>query len=129
MYTIPTDYVCYIRSLGVAALLTGGLLLSPARAQQSATAPPPEAKPVPAASPTPSYPTAAPPMAPGPFTITSADGKSRLKVGGLIQSYLHAFAADNGRTGNSAFSLRRVRPILDGVLFDFVEFRLMPEFG
>lgn len=67
-------------------------------------------------------------MAPGPFTIQSADGKSRLKVGGLIQSYLHAFPED-GRTGNSAFSLRRVRPILDGVLFEFVEFRLMPEFG
>ncbi len=67
-------------------------------------------------------------MAPGPFTIQSADGKSRLKVGGLIQSYLRAFP-ENGRTGNSAFTPRRVRPVLDGVLFDFVEFRLMPEFG
>ncbi len=78
--------------------------------------------------PSPYYPTAAPPMAAGPFTITSADGKSYLKVGGLLQSDFHFFS-ESGRTGNSAFFLRRVRPVLDGSFDQKLDFRLMPEFG
>ena len=76
----------------------------------------------------PYYPTAAPPMAAGPLTLSSADGKSYLKVGGLLQSDLHLFS-QSGRTGNSGFVLRRVRPILDGSLGGKIDFRLMPEFG
>lgn len=102
--------------------LLAGLLLSSSTAlaqQKESTSTPPVQT---------SYPTAAPPMAPGPFLIQSADGKSRMKVGGLIQSWLHAFP-ENGRTGNSNFSLRRARLVLDGTLFDFIDFRVMPEFG
>ncbi len=74
------------------------------------------------------YPTAAPPMAPGPFSVTSADGKARLKVGGLIQFDGHFFAS-GGRTGNGGLVARRVRPILDGSFSRNIDFRLVPEFG
>ena len=80
-------------------------------------------------SPVPSYyPTAAPPMATGPFVISSTDGKSFLRVGGLLQSDFHFFS-ERGRTGNSAFFLRRVRPTLEGSFAGKLDFRLMPEFG
>ena len=96
------------------------LMTSPVLAQQTGPSPAPAPPPAP-------YPTAAPPVAPGPFTLPSADGQSRLKVGGMIQTHVTAYTG--GRTGNSAFTLRRVRPILDGTLYNWVDFRLMPDFG
>lgn len=74
------------------------------------------------------YLTSFPPLAPGPFTIQSPDGRSWLKVGGLVQSHIYAFVG-NGRTGNSAFSVRRVRLFLAGTAAGWVDYRIMPEFG
>jgi phosphate-selective porin OprO/OprP len=63
------------------------------------------------------------------FWIQSADGNYKLRVGGLIQTDFRAFAGDGGRTGADSFFLRRVRPILEGTLYKYVDFRLVPDFG
>lgn len=95
--------------------------------RESAPAAPKPAPATPAPPPLPA-PTGAQPLPQGPFAIATPDGKNRLKVGGLIQSTFRTYPETGGRTAGSGFYMRRVRPILDGTVAGFVDFRLMPDF-
>jgi len=61
------------------------------------------------------------------FALQSADKNFQLKVKGYIQADGRFFAGNE--PANSTFLSRRVRPIIDGVLYKDYEFRLMPDFG
>lgn len=57
------------------------------------------------------------------------DGKSyRLRVGGFIQTDGRFYLSQTKPTG-SEFLMRRVRPILEGTVGQFYDFRIMPDFG
>jgi phosphate-selective porin OprO/OprP len=63
------------------------------------------------------------------FTLKTADGKFVLRLRGLIQTDARFFAGDSGNTAVNTFFIRRARPILEGTLWQFLEFRLQPDFG
>ena len=68
------------------------------------------------------------------FSIQSADGDFKLRVGGYAQVdgrfYLHDPAV-KGSAGNATdtFLLRRVRPIFEGTVFRDFDYRVVAEFG
>src|SRR6185503_11257893 len=55
--------------------------------------------------------------------IKSADGKFQLRVRGLVQGDGRFYISENVNT----FLLRRVRPILEGTVYEFFDWRIMPE--
>ncbi|GMU01791.1 hypothetical protein KH5H1_59110 [Corallococcus caeni] len=63
------------------------------------------------------------------YTLSSADKAFVLKIRGQLQGDGRFYLADSDRTGTNTFLIRRLRPFLDGTLFGFVDFRLMPDFG
>jgi phosphate-selective porin OprO and OprP len=63
------------------------------------------------------------------FSIQSADGANRLRVGGYLQAQSRAFTSSGGDTGGDSFFLRRARVILEGTVARNIDFRLMPDFG
>jgi phosphate-selective porin OprO/OprP len=64
------------------------------------------------------------------FTIRSADTNFVLKLRGYIQADARFYADDHAAgTANDTFLLRRVRPILEGTVFEKYDFRLMLDFG
>jgi len=63
------------------------------------------------------------------FQIRSADGAYQLRFRGLIQADSRAYLEDTGIQGADTFILRRVRPIFDGTVFKYFDFRLTPDFG
>src|SRR6185503_10430294 len=64
------------------------------------------------------------------FSIRSADTSFVLKLRGYIQADARFYADDHSaETANDTFLLRRVRPILEGTVFEKYDFRLMPDFG
>lgn len=64
------------------------------------------------------------------FQIRSSDKKSyRLRLRGYWQTDGRFFAEGGRETGTETFAMRRVRPILEGTVFDYVDFRFMPDFG
>jgi phosphate-selective porin OprO/OprP len=63
------------------------------------------------------------------FQIRSADGAYQLRFRGLIQADSRAYLDDTGAQGADTFVLRRVRPIFDGTVFKYFDFRLTPDFG
>lgn len=77
-------------------------------------------------------PEAAPPPAKkaindGPkFELASADGAHQLRLAAVVQADLRAFFADSGLT---TFAVRRARPILEGKVYKYYEFRLQPDFA
>ncbi|RKG95641.1 porin, partial [Corallococcus sp. CA047B] len=48
---------------------------------------------------------------------------------GQLQADGRFFLDDPDRTGTNTFVMRRVRPMLEGTFFGFVDFRFMPDFG
>ena len=53
-----------------------------------------------------------------------------LKLRGYIQADSRFFADDHvGGAANGTFLLRRVRPIIEGTVFEKYDFRLMLDFG
>ena len=66
----------------------------------------------------------------GGFSLRSADTNFVLKVRGYIQADAR-FYPDDAVTGtaNDTFLLRRVRPILEGTVFEKFDYRLMLDFG
>jgi phosphate-selective porin OprO and OprP len=56
--------------------------------------------------------------------LTSADGAHQLRFAAVLQADLRAFFADSGVT---TFAVRRARPILEGKLFRYYEFRLQTD--
>jgi phosphate-selective porin OprO/OprP len=63
------------------------------------------------------------------FQLRSRDQHTyRLRLRGYVQSDGRLFVG-NDEDGNNTFLIRRARPILEGTLFDIVDFKLMPDFG
>jgi phosphate-selective porin OprO/OprP len=62
-------------------------------------------------------------------SIESADGSNVLQIGGLIQADGRFDVSDPTTTVVDTLLLRRVRPILQGRVDKFFEFRLMPDFA
>ena len=64
------------------------------------------------------------------FQIRSRDGKSyRLRLRGYVQTDGRFFPDGGDETTQETFTLRRVRPIFEGTLFEYADFRIMPDFG
>jgi phosphate-selective porin OprO/OprP len=63
------------------------------------------------------------------FIIQSADGAYKLRIGGYIQTDGRFFLHDTGDKLANQFVLRRVRPILEGTVGKWFDFRIMPDFG
>ena len=63
------------------------------------------------------------------FSLKTADGRFALRLRGLIQTDGRFFVSDSGNTAVNSFFLRRARPILEGTLWKYLEFRLQPDFG
>lgn len=72
------------------------------------------------------------------FGLQSADGQHEIKLRGLLQADYRGFdqglsnagaAANLATEANGAFLLRRIRPTIEGTVFDKYDFRFTPEFG
>jgi phosphate-selective porin OprO and OprP len=63
------------------------------------------------------------------FSIRSADGAYRLRVGGYLQFDSRFFLDEKQRSTVDTFTLRRVRPILEGTVAKIFDFRIMTDFG
>ena len=64
------------------------------------------------------------------FSIKSPDGNFKLKIGGYAQADGRYFVNNHEVPGTTAsFLLRKVRPTLEGTVYKYFDFRLMPDFG
>lgn len=63
------------------------------------------------------------------FSLKSADGSYQLRIRGYIQGDGRFFADDKERGNPDTFLLRRVRPILEGTVGKYFDFRIMTDFG
>ncbi len=63
------------------------------------------------------------------FSIRSADKAFQLKIRGYAQTDGRFFLGDTGDKLANQFVLRRVRPIIEGTLYKYFDFRVMPDFG
>lgn len=63
------------------------------------------------------------------FNLKSADGNFQLKLRGYVHFDGRFFQSDDQRPGTDTFTLRRVRPILEGTVYKIFDFRIMPDFG
>ena len=65
----------------------------------------------------------------GGFQLKSADGNFVLKLRGYAQADGRFFLDDSAKVLTNDFLLRRVRPILEGTIYKYYDFRIMPDFG
>jgi len=63
------------------------------------------------------------------FSLKAADDSFRLRIGGYVQADGRFFADDKERATTDTFLLRRVRPILEGTVGKYFDFRIMTDFG
>ncbi len=63
------------------------------------------------------------------FSLATADGRFKLGLRGYLQGDGRFFINDNTNLNGNQFLLRRVRPILEGTVFRYFDFKLMPDFG
>jgi len=63
------------------------------------------------------------------FSLKSADGNFVLKLRGYTQFDGRFFQSDDQRPATDTFTLRRVRPIVEGTVYKIFDFRIMPDFG
>lgn len=63
------------------------------------------------------------------FALRSADGAFQLRLRGLLQTDGRWFFGDDERPVADTLVVRRARPIVEGTLWRFVDFRLMPDFA
>ena len=65
------------------------------------------------------------------FWIKSADNNFRLRVGGHVQADSRFYTESDPAIflGSSTFLLRKVRPILQGTVYKFFDFKIMADFG
>ncbi|MBI4383317.1 MAG: ABC transporter permease subunit [Nitrospinae bacterium] len=63
------------------------------------------------------------------FVLRSADGDSKLRVGGYIHADGRFYVDDETKPATDTLLPRRVRPLFEGVLFKYFNFKLMPDFG
>lgn len=63
------------------------------------------------------------------FFIKSANGDHQLRLGGYVQLDGRFYLDDDKHGATDTFTLRRVRPIIEGTVAKYVDFRIMPDFG
>lgn len=63
------------------------------------------------------------------FGVKSDDGTFQLEFRGQVQTDDRFYFNDNTTAGSNTFLIRRARPILEGTVFKYFDFRLMPDFG
>jgi len=63
------------------------------------------------------------------FFLQSPSGDFKLKLRGYVQADARFFADEAGDTGTSTFTMRRVRPIFEGTVYKYFDFKIMPDFG
>ena len=63
------------------------------------------------------------------FSLQNEGGDFRLQLRGYAQFDGRFFSGDEGALAINTFTLRRVRPILQGTLGRYFEFNIMPDFG
>lgn len=61
--------------------------------------------------------------------IQSADGSTSLRIRGYLQSDARPFTSESGHTGVDSFFMRRVRPVFEGTVYRYWDFKIMPDFG
>jgi phosphate-selective porin OprO/OprP len=65
----------------------------------------------------------------GGFSIASPNDDFQLKLRGYLQADARFYFDDDADELDDTFTLRRVRPILEGTVWDDYYFRIMPDFG
>jgi phosphate-selective porin OprO and OprP len=63
------------------------------------------------------------------FSLKSADSNFVLRIGGYVQADGRFYLDNKANYGTDTFVMRRVRPILEGTVYQDFDFRLMPDFG
>jgi phosphate-selective porin OprO and OprP len=63
------------------------------------------------------------------FSFRSNDTNFVLRIRGLLQADSRFYIDDGGNNRNDTFLLRRARPIIEGTLWQNLDFTLVPEFG
>jgi phosphate-selective porin OprO/OprP len=63
------------------------------------------------------------------FFLESPSGDFKMKLRGYIQANARWFPNTQGDDGTSSFYLRRVRPTIEGTLFKYFDYKIMPDFG
>lgn len=63
------------------------------------------------------------------FSLSSPNGDFLLKLRGYVQADSRFYLDDDTNSLDDTFTLRRVRPILEGTLWDNYDFRVMTDFG
>lgn len=63
------------------------------------------------------------------FWIRSGDGRFALHLGGYIQADSRTFLDDQADRLTNTFLLRRARVLVEGTVFKYFDFRLMPDWG
>ena len=63
------------------------------------------------------------------FFLESPQGDFKLKLRGYVQADARVFPLEEGDTGTDSIFLRRVRPIVEGTVYKYFDFRIMPDFG
>jgi phosphate-selective porin OprO and OprP len=61
--------------------------------------------------------------------LSTADGHTKLQVHGYVQADDRMFSATTHDEQLDTFLFRRIRPLFEGMLFNNVDFRFMPDFG
>jgi phosphate-selective porin OprO/OprP len=61
------------------------------------------------------------------FYLESPSGDFKLKLRGLVQSDYRFFPLESGDTGSDSFYLRRVRPTIEGTVFKYFDYKIMPD--
>jgi hypothetical protein len=63
------------------------------------------------------------------FFLESPSGDFKLKLRGYIQTQPRIFTNENDDTGTDSIFMRRVRPIVEGTVFKYFDYKIMPDFG
>ena len=63
------------------------------------------------------------------FFLESPSGDFKMKLKGYIQADTRTFPNNGGDTGFNNFTMRRVRPIVEGTVYKYFDYKIMPDFG
>src|SRR4029453_11584401 len=63
------------------------------------------------------------------FFLESPSGDFKLKLRGYLQTQFRDFPQESGDTGTDQIWLRRVRPIVEGTVYKYFDYKIMPDFG
>jgi len=66
---------------------------------------------------------------PDGFFLKSADNNFLLNLSGYVHVDGRWFTGDSGHLASNTFLLRRVRPIIQGTVFKYIDYRILPDFG